>query len=378
MPSSQFINQSTVFFLIVGTAIGAGMVTLPILCQHLSFISILMLFSTALMIMHCSACYFVELSTEKAEQDNLLTFIQRYQHNLYWPTKVVYLLFFWSLLAVYLSALPAFCQDIFPFWPLLAQPWFQAVLLMTFLLIPHFIQAITNKVLVILMLLALTWIIGVGMSASNQEMIALYPITVDVQLLLPVMMFFGYHLTIPSLTRFVTDHNTLKRLCLLSGLFILFIYMIWSVLMLNLVRDNPLQTSGNQDFIQHIALLVNNNTLAKVAVIFSMLAMATSCMGMSIGTQDFLKDGLLFVRKSHLLSSILTVMPSLFLIYGTDGDYLKILQLASYFALYLLVILPSWLVYKKRKDDRWGPLMILMIALTLAVHAFINQFYFIS
>jgi amino acid permease len=106
--------------------------------------------------------------------------------------------------------------------------------------------------------------------------------------------------------------------------------------------------------------------------------MATSCMGMSIGTQDFLKDGLLFVRKSHLLSSILTVMPSLFLIYGTDGDYLKILQLASYFALYLLVILPSWLVYKKRKDDRWGPLMILMIALTLAVHAFINQFYFIS
>jgi len=96
-------------------------------------------------------------------------------------------------------------------------------------------------------------------------------------------------------------------------------------------------------------------------------------MGMSLGTQDFLNDAWPFAKKASWLSTLCTVAPSLILIYGTNGDFLKILSLASYFALYLLVILPSWLVYKKRRMNNSFPLSITGLGCALGLFTFFTK-----
>jgi tryptophan-specific transport protein len=365
-------KSSSVFFLIIGTAIGAGMVTLPILCQNLSLLSIVLLFSVSLSIMQLSAYYFVELSTASHEQENLLSFILRYEKNLYWPTKLIYLLFFWSLLAVYLTTLPIFFHELAPTFTLLKEPAFYGLSLILFLLTPLKTQGVVNKLFVIIMLFLLGWILFIGLT-RNQQMISIMPVEFKINALLPIMMFFGYHLTIPSLTRYVPEKALLNKICLIAGITILAIYLAWSVIMLNLIQAYQVKAL-RQDFMKQIAELVQNNTLAQFSALFSVLAMGTSCMGMSLGTKDFLQDAYTFLAKNHLLSVLLTVLPSLFMVYEASGNYLKLLHLASYFALYLLVILPSWLIFKKRQKNRIVPLIFCCFTTLIGINASIGYF----
>ena len=76
-------NLFTLCSLIVGTTIGAGMLSLPLLCQHYALTTILFVFAVSAYIMYQSAIYFVEIAAKYPSKANVITYVLDHQKSLF-------------------------------------------------------------------------------------------------------------------------------------------------------------------------------------------------------------------------------------------------------------------------------------------------------
>lgn len=361
--STALSAQISVVALIVGTAVGAGLMTLPLLTQGLPLSTLFTLLFLSYLLMYQAACFWIELGEQGGTEDNLSSYVTRYAPWLYWPTKIVYGAFFWTLLAFYLDNIPIFLDPFFSQLPQTALSAVSLLLIGFYLMLPAYWQGRMNNLFVHLMLLLL---LDVFLSGWNSGITSL-PISGDNpfpwRLLVPMMMFFGYHLTIPSLKTHVTDSSTLRRLCAFSGAFVLLLYLCWSLILMGLISQQGIAfaAASPQDFLRHLAeILPHAGTIPSSANLFSVLAVLTSCFGMALGMRDYLKD-ILGPKLPLSVSVALTLIPSVLLMACCDGS-LVLLEYAAHFALFLLLGVPSWLVFKQRQKQRLWPLLFCVLS----------------
>ena len=357
----QFLTLSS---LIVGTTIGAGMLSLPLICQGLSWVMLLVFFSLSAFIMKTSACYLVEIKKKFQNQDNLITYLKATYPQLIWPTKAIYLLFLWSLLAFYLSAL-AKASSLFLSNFSLAQSFYSAILIL-FLTLSTQNQGRFNKMFVFIMFLALFSVLGIlspnlNITTFSHQLSQ----TSSFNIFGILLTSFGFHHIIPSLSNYEQNLEHQKKAITLSILIIVFVYLLWVCSILSLSKSENITLISPLDFLSnsHENLALKNFLLT----IFSFFASLTSSIGVSIGVHDFLKD---IYHSYHLTNTssvtgereknlpqlsiiLLTVLPSLTVSVFTGESFLAILSLGSYLGLYLLVFIPCLIHYKifnKRKS----------------------------
>lgn len=366
--SSRLWAELSVVALIVGTAVGAGLMTLPLLTQGLPIITLIQLLLVAAVFMYQAACFWVELGDNHAPTDNLSSYINAYAPWLNWPTKIVYGAFFWTLLAFYFQNIAIFLEPFFAHVSPLALTTTAIALVGSYLVMPASWQGWMNNISVQLMLLLL---LDIFLSGWNGGMAQL-PLTGDAafpwRLLVPMMMFFGYHLTIPSLKIYVQNQSSLKRLCAIGGGFVLVLYLCWSLILMGLIQQHGASFVGlgSQQFLTHLAQILPNATIIPYSAnLFSVLAVLTSCFGMALGMRDFLKD-IVGPKLQRSSSVALTLLPSIVLL-AVGKESMLLLEYAAHFALFLLLCVPSWLLFCKRSESRIWPLAFCIVSCGLFI-----------
>ena len=194
---------------------------------------------------------------------------------------------------------------------------------------------------------------------------------------------FGFHTVIPSITNYIGKDVRIMRKIIIFGTSIpLVIYLLWLACTLGIV---PL--TGNNSFaliakahgsvgnlVASLDAIVHNKWVSIGVNGFSDIAMTTSFLGVTLGLFDFLADGCKRAnnRSGRLQTAALTFIPPLiFALYYPQG-FILALGYASIFVAILLVIIPALMAYKLRQQPEISssyrvfggtPLLVLIIVI---------------
>lgn len=365
--------------LVSGTATGAGMLALPVVSSFAGFLPSFALLGFFWLFLFATSWLFLDVNLAFRGEVNMISMAGR---TLGTGGKIVcwisYLLLLYSLIAAYIAGgAPIFLQGLEWLTGLTLPSWAGPLPLL--FLFGIFVYLGTQ---------AVDWlnrILMIGLIISYFLLVVFLPSHVDFSLLkhvdakavwiaVPVMITsFGFHIIIPTLTTYL-DHNVKQlRLTLLIGSLIPFlVYALWEFLILGVV---PLQ--GESGLISawlqgdtgtaSLSQILGNRWIVSIASAFSLFAILTSFLGVSLSLSDFLADGL--KMRQHTLgrefSCLLTFFPPLVFVYTYQRGFILALQYAGIFVVILLCILPALMAWKlpayqtpKRRALLWGVLAV--------------------
>lgn len=197
---------------------------------------------------------------------------------------------------------------------------------------------------------------------------------------------FGFHIIIPSLTTYMhRNKKKLVQVILIGSAIPMFIYALWEVATLGVIPlSGPSSImQGYEQGTNGVELLVDqigHGTIGLIAQIFSLFAIITSFLGVSLSLVDFLSDGLK-VKKNLLGRAILctlTFLPPFLIVLTYPRAFLLALQFAgAYCVMVLLAFLPALMVWSGRYRKGFPstfrvpggkiPLVIVMLAASVVV-----------
>ncbi len=376
--------------LVSGTAIGAGMLALPVLTAQSGFWPGLMIFALCWLFMACTGLLFLEVALEMGRPANILSMAK---HTLGVPGKafswVLYLFLFYAITVAYMAGggeiLATFSDGGIAHW--------QGILLFVLLFAPcaYLGTSAVKRVNVVLMVgLIATYLIFVVTGAPHIQPERLTRTEWNASLIaLPVAFTaFGYQGIIPSLVVHMGQNAKKLRIAILLGSFLPFlVYAVWEALVLGIV---PLEGPGGlQHALQqgHTAVyplrdLLQSPWLFTVGQAFAFFALTSSFLGVSLGLTDFLIDGFGCSHKGlpRFCVALLVYLPPLAITLTYPNIFLQALDYAGGFgAALLLGLLPIAMVWANRyhkKRPSTHPLgggrpllifLILVVLLDLAV-----------
>lgn len=170
---------------------------------------------------------------------------------------------------------------------------------------------------------------------------------------------FGYHTVIPSLTNYLgKEAKILHRIIIIGTVIPLVLYLLWLACALGVLPLGHyalLKNNGGSvgEFIQALDQCVANHWVVLAINGFANIAMTTSFLGVSLGLFDFLADA--FKRENSRVGRVQTAVltfaiPLLFGIFYPKG-FVIALSYAAICVAILEVILPAWMAYRLRKTS---------------------------
>jgi len=175
---------------------------------------------------------------------------------------------------------------------------------------------------------------------------------------------FNYHFIIPSLRMYIGDKPKELKWIIIAGTTIsLAIYLLWVVVTLGVIPiagENSFlaltrlgHAPDGSDLARTIIAVAQNKWVAIGINCFFNIAMTTSFLGVALGLFDFLADGFKRpdTRFGRLQTSILTFIPPFILaLLWPHGSHMAMIWSACPVAI-LCLILPAVMVYKLRKNS---------------------------
>lgn len=349
--------------LVAGSCIGAGMLALPILTGLAGFFPSLsiMVFSWAFMTF--TALLLVEASGWVNGHMNLVSMVKQSLGKtglcVCW---ISYLLLFYSILVAYIAASSSIFSSVFYHLFNLPLPNWTASLFFT-AFFGYFVYLGTRSIDLFNRLLM------AGLISTYLAMIALGVSRIQPKLLMhwaPEFMFFslpvlvisfGFHNLIPSLTSYMKGDLRRVRLTVIGGSAItLAVYLIWSLLFLGVV---PFQgPSGilesyekGAEATSALHTYLGSTAVSSFAQGFAFFAIVTSFLAQGLSLTHFLADGmkLSITRRSGRLVCLLALIPPLIFALLYPHIFFKALDFAGgVCALILFGILPVFMIWVGR------------------------------
>ncbi len=361
--------------LIVGTAIGAGMLALPLVTVQVGVMRTLVMFVVAWFLMTTAAIYILKVNLTLPHGTNMISMAA---HTLGKPGQVVtwvsYLLLLYCLLAAYIAGGADLLTNLFHMLHVGIYHWC-AVLVFVFIfgmIVFRGIKVVdmTNRflmtlkmgsfVLVILLLLA-----HVRMSHFQAGSDVHVPAAI-----LVVITSFGFALIIPSLRDYFgeADHLMIKAV-LLGSLIPLICYSAWIIIVLGVLPPAVQLTSVSQ-LIMHLGVMSHNGWVADLIHLFAYICMTTSFLGVSLSLTDFIADGFSLGRSGASRWTIMgiTYLPPMIMVLFYPSAFVHGLALAGVFCIILLMLLPALMALKIKLPNQW--LVWLEIAASLGLLVF--------
>ena len=360
-------------FLVAGTAIGAGMLALPIACGNTGLTPSLLLLISIWCIMLYSAFLVLEVNLTLELEHN--SFSSMAYKTLGRPAQIIawicMLLLLYSLTAAYISGNASILQLLFQtLWHITIPHWINAL---GFLLIFGTIVTwstrcvdLINRIFFSIKGIALIITLGLLLPETEWSQLSHNHITTNSLFIAPIFITaFAFHTVIPSLTTYIGKHvNTLRLILLCGGSFPLFIYIVWLMTTLGIIPQTGPNSFTNihnhhdsvSQFLSNLITLTPSPWIHIGIHSFANIAMVTSFLGVTLGLFDFLADG--FKRPNHLKgriqTSLLTFIPPLIFALLYPQGFILALECAAIFVAILEMILPACMAYKTRQHDREG------------------------
>jgi tyrosine-specific transport protein len=349
--------------LVSGTAIGAGMLALPVVTGMAGFFPSLCLLSAFWIYMTYTAFLMLEVNLWMEPHTNLISMARRtlgrWGEVISWLT---YLFLLYSLTTAYVAGGGPIIMDLIeslthcrlPAWigslPLLlifgffvykgtrsvdyVNRWLMAGLavaygLLIFFLTPH-VQA--EKLL-----------------HSNPKFLL---IAVSI-----VATSFGFHIIIPSLTSYFEGNILrIKQAIFIGSAIPLIVYILWEFLSLGII---PLEGKDGivMGYVEgangaHLmSKVLGTSMIAQIARLFAFFAIVTSFLGVSLSLTDFLADGLKIKknRTGRVFLYMMVFVPPLIFTLTDPRAFLSALEYAGAFGVVVLLgLLPALMVWSGR------------------------------
>lgn len=175
-----------------------------------------------------------------------------------------------------------------------------------------------------------------------------------------VILAFTSHIVLPSLKPYLEDHiPSMKRVMVIGSVVPLIIYLVWIYLILLLLPfDGPgsiMEIAANRHGeLSHLSDILSNNFsvpgLSGFYITFSFLAILTSFLGVVLSLSDFLKDGLGLDKRAYsgLINVVLTLAPPLLIVIFNPSGFSAVLNYGGVIIAILFSIIPVCIAWKAR------------------------------
>jgi tyrosine-specific transport protein len=353
--------------LIGGSCIGAGMLGLPIITGLSGFFPSLVMFLAAWAFMTLTGLLLVEVNGWFSTQVNLVTMVGHalggFGRVLSW---LLYLFLFYALLVAYISGsgglsstfFQAFLNTKIPVW--VGSLFF--VLLFGFVVYQGTRPVdLWNRVLMVGKIASYVGMVFLGMRFVKMSLLT-YTQPSYVLFSLPILVIsFGFHNMIPSLTAYMKGDLKRVRLTILGGsLFALLVYLIWQFVVLGIVPvegTNGIVESlhNDQEASQAVSKILGVSWVSTFAQTLGFFAILTSFLAQSLSLVHFLADGLKvsYQKKENVWLCALALGPPLILSLIYPQLFFKALNFAGGIcAVFLFGILPVCMVWIGRYQKK--------------------------
>lgn len=346
--------------LIAGTAIGGGMLALPVLTAAGGFFPAVFFFILCWLFMASTGLLLMEIFLWSKEEVNIISMAQM---TLGTPGKIVawilYLFLFYSLTIAYVSGGGGLVGDVFealgnPGYPRWLGPLIFVLIFAPFVIIG---PKAADKVNSLMMAgLIISFLIFVVLGINHIELHLLSHINMPMAVLAVPVIFtsFGFQGIVPTLTTYLNRNPAyVKKAIVIGSLIPLICYIIWEGLILGVIQPAGLEEalSIGQSAVYPLKNSVGMPWLFRVGEFFGFFAIVTSFLGVTLGLLDFLADGLKIKKTQggRVLLSLLIYIPPLVLAMYNPYLFLSALHYAGGLGGALLLgLLPILMVWRGR------------------------------
>ena len=341
--------------LVAGTAIGAGMLALPVSTAIMGFWPSIILFVICWLCMLATAFFILDVNLTIKGEPNLVSMTG--QTLGVWGKAVCwifYLLLFYSLIAAYIAgsselfvnAIHVLTGWTLPDW---IGPFMLPLVFGVFIYMGTEQVDVVNRVLMLALFISyilLAGFIPTHVSGELLERVNWKPFAFGLPI---VITSFGYHIIIPTLSTYMNhDRKRLKKVLIIGSCLPLIVYVFWQFLVLGVVpvdgRYGLLAAlNAGQPSTTPLSHYIPSVWLSRSAQYFSFFAIITSFLGVSISMGDFLRDGFKLKDswKGRLLALILTFTPPVFFAVTYKRGFIVALEYAGICVAVLLWLLPA-------------------------------------
>ncbi|PCI37220.1 MAG: hypothetical protein COB50_03925 [Thiotrichales bacterium] len=362
--SSKLIFNKAVFgaiLLISGTCIGAGTLGLPVQTAMLGLLPTILLLAAVWIVMSISALLMLEINLALPKYSNLISManvtLGTIGKRVAW---VVYLLFFYSLLAAYTSGGVAMIQQVIPLQQLIAITIF-IIPLALIIYCGTRVADYSNRVLmlgvvitfgILIYLITSKFDLSLPAALTSEDIFASNS-NLNIKsflIALPIIVTsFGFHHLVPSIRSYLNCNvKQLRVAIIVGGLVPLVVYAIWLFLVFALAPATGTALDSTDALI--MALSRGDNSILLAVACWGFFVLSTSFIGVSLGLLDFLADGtgLKKTAKNRAWLVLLTLLPPAVYTVLYPSGFLLALSYGGIFAAILLILYPALMVWYGR------------------------------
>jgi tyrosine-specific transport protein len=381
-------------FLITGTAVGAGMIALPVATSEAGVLGSIFLYVICWFFSVCSGLFFVEGLAWMQKKGNLLSLSKEFLGwTGYFVVGFFYVLFFYSLLIVYISGSSSIIQSalpsIFPAW--LAP----AVISIIIAHVVYLGMRGVSRVNLHLMLGLITTFIGflwVGSEEFKFEFLYKGSIVQSLSAIPLVFTAFTYQGIIPSIYYFLERDKKRTKICIWIGATIPLVgYILWDILIKGVIPLHGPDSLGEakllgQSLMEPLSYLLPGSSIEILGIWFAFFALVTSFLGVTLSLVDFLYDALEWddtTSNRTLIILLVTIPPTLVAIINPNMFLFLIGAIGALFCAVLFSLVPALIVAKgkyvhgyelgSRLLTHWAPLILFFILCFLVIFFELND-----
>lgn len=350
--------------LIIGTAIGGGMLALPIATAQVGFVNSALFLVGAWLVMMLGALLLLEVNLWLPSNSNLISMTKKTLGNfasvIAW---ICYLALFYSLIAAYTAGGADLIHNLFLSINVELSPKLSAILFITFLGFVVYLGMrsvdYVNRSLMSVKLLAYFFLVAMILPFVSTDKLMDGNIHYIGSALTVMITSFGFAATIPSLRAYFHSDVRKLRWTIIIGSFIpLICYLLWDAAIMGIIPQSgehgliAMLHSGhsNSELVNNLSNLLQQNIITVLAKVFTSICLATSFLGVAIGLSDFLADGFKIEKTGNgkMVVSLLTFIPPLLIVLFYPGIFIQALNYAGICCVVLLLLLPALMAWKGR------------------------------
>ena len=346
--------------IVAGTAIGGGMLALPVLTAPGGFLPAVIIYILCWLFMTATGLLLVEVLLWSKKEVNIVSMAQM---TLGVPGKIVawilYLFLFYSLTVAYISGGGALVDDIFEAFGKHDIPLWSGPLIFVLIFAPFvaFGAKAVDRINMLLMTgLIISFLVFVVLGVKHIEIKLLTPFNWSLALLATPVVFtsFGFQGIVPTLTNYLDRNPDKVKKAIVGGSIIpLITYILWEGLILGVVPPGQLEQAKNlgQSAVAPLKNILYIPWLFTIGEFFAFFAIVTSFLGVTLGLLDFMSDGLKVEKnfRGRLLLALLIFIPPLIFSMVNPRLFLDALHYAGGLGCALLLgLLPILMVWRGR------------------------------
>lgn len=328
-------------FLVGGTCIGGGMLTLPIATGISGFVPSLVMMAVCWLAMTLTALLLLEVSLWMEEGAHIITMTSRILgpvgKGIAW---LVYLFICYASIVAYTAGGGVQLSHIFSQY--LPDAWGREIGCMAFIVLFGIVISLgssivgrVNSILFVSMVAAYFLLVGMGIDEVKPELLLNREWSTAFIAVPLLLTSFSFQTMVPSLTPYLKRNASALRWAIIGGTCIAFIvYAVWQWLILGIVPvegSNGLAAAlaSGEPATQFLEEHVHGLWIANIAKFFAFFAIVTSFLGIALGLFDFLSDGLGIKKEGwgKLALSVLIIVPTF--IFATQFERVFLLALGK-------------------------------------------------